>query len=335
MPRILAFLILSLACLIPTTPAHGQQQLNRTIDVDGVNRRYLVYLPAGFDPAENMPVMFHYHGGDGFPEDEIQYVDYRPLANQHRFIAVYPAASVDPDGCTCWNGEGPYSNGIDELGFTSAMLDAVIAEFNADPNRLYASGFSLGGSMMYDLFCHLGDRFAAIGAIAANMWQWTYDACDPAAPTGFIHILGTSDFYAPYNGNKYSLSVNQQNAYLVSVNGSETRSIDTPIGGGVTEIFFPPGESCHSVAHYRRQDGGHDVPAFAISTIWEYASQFDVNGLIECGDDPILGDLNLDGVVNAADLGLLFVAWSTPDADLDGDGTTSSSDVGVLLTNWS
>ena len=135
MPRYFSLLIVFVACLIPTTQAHGQQQFNRTIVVDGVNRRYLVYLPTGFDPAESLPVMFHYHGGDSSPEEEIQYVDYRPLANQHGFIAVYPAASVDPDGCRCWNGEGPYSNGIDELGFTSAMLDARnLAESRAAPS---------------------------------------------------------------------------------------------------------------------------------------------------------------------------------------------------------
>jgi hypothetical protein len=164
------------------------------------------------------------------------------------------------------------------------MMDAMTAEFNADPRRMCASGFSLGGSMMYDLFCHLGDRFAGIGAIAANMWEWTYSACDPAAPTAFIHILGTSDFYAPYNGNKYSISVSQQNAYLVSVNGAETTSIDTPLDGNVTEILFPQGEGCHTVVHYRRQGGGHDVPSFATAAIWDDVSQFDIDGFIECED---------------------------------------------------
>ena len=32
-----------------------------------------------------------------------------------------PAKSPDPDGCTCGNGEGLDSTGIDEMGFAEAM----------------------------------------------------------------------------------------------------------------------------------------------------------------------------------------------------------------------
>jgi len=49
-----------------------------------------------------------------------------------------------------------------------------------------------------------------------------------------------------------------------------------------------------------------------------------------------LGDLNCDGVVNGADLGILLGAWSgqaTP-ADLDCNGIVDGSDLGVMLSNW-
>ena len=46
----------------------------------------------------------------------------------------------------------------------------------------------------------------------------------------------------------------------------------------------------------------------------------------------LLGDLNRDGDVNGADLGVLLGAWGTDGADLDGDGTTDGSDFGILLS---
>lgn len=52
----------------------------------------------------------------------------------------------------------------------------------------------------------------------------------------------------------------------------------------------------------------------------------------ETDDTP--GDLNGDGIVNAADLGLLIAAWATPSGDLNGDGTTDSSDLGLLIAAW-
>ncbi|MGD8451985.1 MAG: hypothetical protein PVJ57_09225 [Phycisphaerae bacterium] len=48
------------------------------------------------------------------------------------------------------------------------------------------------------------------------------------------------------------------------------------------------------------------------------------------------GDLDLSGVVNDDDLGILLGAWGTADpvADLTGDGVVNDDDLGVLLGNW-
>ena len=46
-------------------------------------------------------------------------------------------------------------------------------------------------------------------------------------------------------------------------------------------------------------------------------------------------DLNGDGYVDGADLGLLFLGWGQPGpSDLDGDGTTNGADFGLLLLAW-
>jgi hypothetical protein len=45
-------------------------------------------------------------------------------------------------------------------------------------------------------------------------------------------------------------------------------------------------------------------------------------------------DLNGDGVVDGADLGLLLGAWGSASADLNGDGTTDGADLGLLLGAW-
>jgi phosphoribosyl-AMP cyclohydrolase len=49
------------------------------------------------------------------------------------------------------------------------------------------------------------------------------------------------------------------------------------------------------------------------------------------------GDLNLDGVINAADLAVLLAFWGVPNppvGDLDGDGTVNGADLATLLVNW-
>jgi hypothetical protein len=53
---------------------------------------------------------------------------------------------------------------------------------------------------------------------------------------------------------------------------------------------------------------------------------------------PRTGDLNADGSVNGADLGILLGAWGAADpgepADLNADGVVDGIDLGILLGNW-
>jgi hypothetical protein len=47
------------------------------------------------------------------------------------------------------------------------------------------------------------------------------------------------------------------------------------------------------------------------------------------------GDLNADGAVNGADLGILLAAWGgRGPADLNGDGVVNGADLGIQLANW-
>jgi len=53
------------------------------------------------------------------------------------------------------------------------------------------------------------------------------------------------------------------------------------------------------------------------------------------GDPACPGDLNGDGVVDGADLGLLLGQWGTDGlADLNGDGVVDGADLGLLLGAW-
>ena len=46
-------------------------------------------------------------------------------------------------------------------------------------------------------------------------------------------------------------------------------------------------------------------------------------------------DLNCDGLVNGADLGLLLSGWGTTGpGDLNGDGTVDGADMGLMLASW-
>ena len=80
---------------------------------------------------------------------------------------------------------------------------------------------------------------------------------------------------------------------------------------------------------------------YATSPIFEWESELwpDLFGsYLPCAStehcQPVLGDLNGDRIVDAADLGLLIGGWGTDHADLNEDGTTDSGDLGLLIANW-
>ena len=55
------------------------------------------------------------------------------------------------------------------------------------------------------------------------------------------------------------------------------------------------------------------------------------------GNIPGSSDLNGDGLVNGADLGLLLAAWGTCDGcpeDINGDGFVTGADLGLMLSDW-
>ena len=107
--------ILMLTLLATSGASFGQQQFFRFLTVDGDARRYLLYLPTGFDPAENMPVMMWFHAGGGNANEALNLeADFRSLANSERFIAVYPEAFPDVlENCRCWGYDlGGETNGM-------------------------------------------------------------------------------------------------------------------------------------------------------------------------------------------------------------------------------
>ena len=327
--------------LVCSSSLFAQQQFTRAITVDGLNREYLIYLPTNFQESENMPVMMWHHGGGGTASGGVFEADFRSLANSERFIAVYAQAYPDVlESCTCWGYEEPggYTNGNYEidLAYTSAMIDDLVATYNADRNRIYAGGYSMGGSYVWDLACAKSDEIAAIAPVAASCYPWTFDACDSAAPIGICHILGTNDFYAPYDGG-WVPSAQAQYNYWVAKNESQTPPETVSIGGGVTRYTWAAGENCEAgYQHFRRQGGGHDVPSNAPALIWAFVSQHALESVIDCVDDSIPGDINGDGLVNGIDLAQVLAQWGTGNssADLDGSGNVGGPDLTILLANW-
>ena len=172
-----------------------------TLEHDGLIRSYIVHIPPAYNTNKKYPVVIMIHGGGGNAEAMQRYVLIDKVADKEGFIVVYP----DGTGKTVL-GTKIYSfdagrcctpNEVDDVGFISKMIDKLGEDFNIDKKRVYATGLSNGAQMSYRLACELGDKIAAIVPVSAIGFD---SGCALKRPVPTLHIHGTADTCAPYNG---------------------------------------------------------------------------------------------------------------------------------------
>src|SRR4030065_2447482 len=88
------------------------------------------------------------------------------LAEEAGFILATPKGSGNEE-VLGWNageccGQAALEN-VDDVAFTSDMIDRISAEYCVDPSRIYATGMSNGAFMSYRLACGLAGPIGCIG----------------------------------------------------------------------------------------------------------------------------------------------------------------------------
>ena len=297
--------ILLLFVLITFSNTYSQIQQNRTMLFDGNNREYIIYVPSIYDGSEAYPLMFNFHGGGGTSNDFININDMRSVADTAGFIAVYPQAAVDPnDGSNAWLHKAPTSH--DDVFFIEAIIDTLSNDFFIDNDRVYACGYSEGGIFSYELACRLNNRIAAISSVSGSMLvdsfrdsYYNLGFCSPVHPTAILLIPGTNDMspHSTYTGfQPYYMSADEITTYWSNYNNtdinpsiSQLPNINTSDGSTVEHRVWENGDNCLRVEELKVNGGEHDWPGTfgnmdidATSEIWDFASQFNINGLINC-----------------------------------------------------
>jgi polyhydroxybutyrate depolymerase len=171
-----------------------------TLDHDGQERVYRLYVPENLDPATPVPLVLALHGGGGTADsmERISDSGFHPLADRDGFIVAYPQG-IDKG----WNDSRPgVDNDADDVGFIAALIDHLSAEYAIDPDRVFVTGISNGGHMSYRLACQLSDRIAAIAPVAANVWDGLVENCAPLHPVPVLIMNGTEDPLVKWDGGE-------------------------------------------------------------------------------------------------------------------------------------
>ena len=250
------------------------EQKTISLNVDGYDRSFILYLPLGYNNAGKMPLVFVIHGGSGTPEGMIRIADFRPIADKEKVILVYPAGHERN-----WN-DGrptmPNQMGINDVGFFSRVCEYMIANHPVDGTRIYATGISNGGFMSSRLGCELGNPIAAIAVVAATMEATTISpSCHPPRPVPAMYIHGTTDALVPFTGGVMTaggtaggtiLSHAQAVARWVDLNRCHATPTETDLpdistdGTTVKQRVFAGGANGSEVVSYVILNGGHTWP---------------------------------------------------------------------------
>lgn len=186
-------LIMLALTLTPIWPALADTASNpEPIAVSG--GEYHVAAPPGWDGEAPIPVVIFFHGYGQSGEVVI---------NNRRLTEPFGEAGVlliAPTGLgKSWGHVGSPRRMRDENAFIDAMLADVTARFSIDPDRIWASGFSQGGSMAWDAACYRGDRFDAVFPVAGAFWRPHPQSCT-SGPVNLFHTHGTGDTVVPMTG---------------------------------------------------------------------------------------------------------------------------------------
>ncbi|MES2280162.1 MAG: PHB depolymerase family esterase [Pseudomonadota bacterium] len=131
----------------------------------GQNRYvFRLFIPSKVD-ASPLPLVVMLHGCKQDSQDFAAGTAMNSLAEQEKFIVLYPEQLKSANNMGCWNWFDPAHQGIGrgEPGMLAALTMKVMANNRIDPARVYVAGLSAGAAMAA-LMGHLHPEiFAAVG----------------------------------------------------------------------------------------------------------------------------------------------------------------------------
>lgn len=168
---------------------------------DGLARTFRVYVPPSYDDASPVPVVFLLHGGFGSGAQIEASSRMLEVAAAEGFVVVSPDGVAGPGGVRAWNGGSccgyAADQGIDDVGFVSAMIDHLEDSLCIDRRRVFATGMSNGAILSHRLACDLAGRIAAVAPVSGTD---NTVSCDPLRPVPVLSIHGSADRNVPYEG---------------------------------------------------------------------------------------------------------------------------------------
>ncbi|MFO0426777.1 MAG: alpha/beta hydrolase-fold protein [Planctomyces sp.] len=162
------------------------------------NRRALI-VNASTDGSKR-PVVIALHGGQGSAEIMQVNSDFDRVARANGFMVVYGEGTSYGGNRHAWNTGFLLRRQVrdaDDIAYLDTLIEKLITEYNADPDRICMTGGSNGGMMTFVYAVARSERLAAAAPVVASMF--TFDK-KPSSPLPILIINGGKDQEVPLEG---------------------------------------------------------------------------------------------------------------------------------------
>ena len=267
----LALALVTVLLLLTTHgAAHAQTLTRRSLDFGGRARVWFEIVPAALPARQPAPLVVALHGfnnrGDTFAVDS----GWAAVAESTgAFLAVFPNGG-QPIGREnfAWHDFSFDGSAPDDTGFLLALINQLVAEGRADPNRVFLTGFSDGGAMALQFLCSHPEVPAAYSPWSGSWftsWNEPLSRLKRVVPLP-VWVWGNDGETFLDGTEPLTQEVREQVRYFVGAFGNAPSPTRTETDGARTTQVFTGGQA--EVRFTLYANSGHDLHPGTAAKVW-------------------------------------------------------------------
>lgn len=243
--------------------AQGMHRVSLGKDSAGEERVAYYTLPKSYDPkgTKKYPALWVFHGGKDTTMRGI-YPNFQDHVDKD-IVFIFPNGQRSNPEEGAW-----YVEAGDDHRHIDVLREAhrqIAKEVRLDDDRQFATGFSAGAHMTWQLACEANDLWDGYAGVSHSL-RATYQAdCEPPKAQPILVVAGTSDTKAPMEGNltpdgkPNTLGASATAKYFAEASGCGAAPAAKPLPKlvKVDAVDFP---GCKGKVELLTHPGGHEWP---------------------------------------------------------------------------
>ncbi|MDP4270543.1 MAG: carbohydrate-binding protein [Bacteroidota bacterium] len=213
------------------------------LKVGTTTRKMLVYAPSSI--VKNRPLLISMHGLNQDITYQQNQTQWETVADANNFVVVYPAGINNS-----WD-----LGGNSDTDFILAIINEMANRYAIDRDRVYLSGFSMGGMMTYHAANVIADKIAAFAPVSGYLMSGPNT--NSLRPIPIIHTHGTSDDVVPFSGVQACMDAwVKRNGCPTAAQVTQPYPSSKPTSNA-TKYYWGPGTDNVSIVLLRIEGVGH------------------------------------------------------------------------------